>query len=1198
MINNTKHPILVSNTLTASELDKEIRASILEIIDLEITKHGGNKLNPPIKDNQNLPTFTYFFFEELKRNNFFDFEWLCKCFIFTQDTSNPQRNNHHIGLEDLLQLNLKKYKRYIAENNSSTCRYLVRSKSELKHLLLNLWVKNIFLFPINSRLGTSLDKGYVERLLINKECALYAYTHKLNSIRTRGFRIFLASDWNTVEDINMHEYASLHRLTLQFSNTDIDVRGIARWPFIPLLKELIDKFNSRTSHLKINNEIYQRWTRGGYYEKYDLEYFKNNLEMIMAERHEKYNKRKKEEHRSKMLQRYLGEHVELIGEYSEGDTYKTIHLREIAKKNNHEAAAEYFLALAHRKRFSTEEKTVAPNSQWYPGREHISYNQISKYWEDIFQGFMNALTYMDDVEQMEGFKGALNILRDYLYLYLPWYFELFPNSQYNYPLNPAEFERHTFWRRTKHLSNAPLTLYELLKRRREGGGVGAVVSTIKRLFDYINIANIEFDFLINKQLLNPISIEFDYPSRRGSHKTNKLPFSKEIIPYLIRYLYAIEDFGIFLQNTALNHSKYPPLPNSRGIQSGFMDPYKFGHKLTIEFNGTTFPVNFCPPAFIISKRNIKNNRKSLNLNIAHLSAVRMCIVAIETGLRFQSIQWLDRDKWDSLNQNSLSDQSLWLYVNTDKTREKPWKTPISRNAYNVLKREEQFQLSIDEPQMDVSFPYEYREKSRFEDLIPLFRGSSTKGNVVDDKAYHKAWLELMAGFQIFYNKAVLPKISSNNQNQIQFVEILPKVLGNKKATFHTNISGEKQVNERVVMENSPFKLPKPDHSPAEDWPEKVSSTLLSYYAIHTPHSARSTYVSSRSSLLEVADIQKLVGHQNQFATLHYLVESDDEVFERAEKANKSIFNYTSDKSRVYLHPELPDSPTRKAIQTNLDEAISSFGLQIITLLNEEPEPNQDGIALLRTTAAARLEFQSTHICVTGGQCPKEIMDIIFQPRRCGLCPIAVKGIDHLTGIAAKMNQLVEQIYNANQLLNNMRPKINKKQIREIDIKILEEQRRWDVNELVGWKRAYELLQLVHQKRMREEETDSSLYSVDKPEIVKRHLMQVVQSSEQTKFIFDRIIDSEAYPNLETPELRAKADQFKRKLLINAGMISEALESSTHGDEIEELRHLIISISRTLNCSPQQLIEEQLLNQQPKIGVSLTNTRLLTNSIDF
>lgn len=1189
MINTSGLPVLTDSSIAPGILDKLIRDALSG--ELTNKKTSDCNLMSLERDKYGLPTFYYFFKSELKNKQQFNLEWIYNVFKFTQDKKNPKNNPAHTGLENILTCGLESYKKYCTKRTSRDARHLICTKTALKKILVQLWAQDIILLPLTSLFGSS--DVYCKELPENKELLRDTLSYANKSVRSRAIRILLATNWNTIEDVNLNEYSMLHKVTLRNSSPEIDVKGVAKWPFIPLLNMLMELYGKKAQHISKDFESYKRWSKGRYYKDYEFNYFNKNFESIRAEQRQKYNNQKAIAHRKKALSRHLNSQVIPNESLKEDDTYLTVHLKHIAEKHSHESAVEYFVTLAKKKTFPQKAKTKIPVS--YPGREHIKIDKLGQTWETIFESFIHTMIYDRGLEYLEGIKTSLNLLRDYLYLYLPWWFELNYDKDLDYPSNPLDFKRSYFWRRSKRTTSLPIPMYELLTKRRQGGGVGSVVSTVHKLFEYICTHKDEFNEFTDKPPHNPVSIEFDYPRLSHRHKSNKISFHRRHMPFLYRYVYAIEKFGRYLQHLTMKNTHSPPLSNSRGAHREFIDPQDFGYSLSFDFNGQNFPIDLCPPVFNVSKRQISHSDAIVTVNIPHLSALRVCILILETGIRKQHLQWLDINKWDSLN-SSKSHNSYFLFVNTDKTKDGPWGAPMMSDLREILKHEEAFQQSIQEPQMSFSYTYEYRKKSRFPDITPLFRGTSSMGKVINDKAIDNTWLQLMIGFQIFYNRTVATTCNQQINQLAKLFDIQPKIPGNNKATFIKTRDGEKQVVEDILMETINVGMKKPETIPKSQWPKKISYCLLAYYPIHTPHAARKTFASRRSAILEITDIQKMLGHQNESVTLYYTVEDDEELFEKAANARAEIFNYTPEIKRIHLHPESPDSSTRRAVLENVDDAIRSYGFQIISLMNENPEPEHDGIALLRTTPASRLEFQPTHICITGGHCPSDIMDIIHQPRRCGLCPIAVKGVDHLTGIAAKINQLTEQVYHANCLLSEMQKKIKEKSVNESHILHIEDQRRWDLNELLGWKRSYDLLMEFYKKRVNEDSNDPNLYTVDQPEIVKRHLREVVQNTDQSKFILDRIIDSEAYPYLQTAELRAKVEQFKRKILVNNGMLIEALADAPTGNEIEELRSLVVSISRTLQCSPSELLKRYLIQDNGMVTSQLETPAIFKKHI--
>src|SRR5205807_10393386 len=134
-----------------------------------------------------------------------------------------------------------------------------------------------------------------------------------------------------------------------------------------------------------------------------------------------------------------------------------------------------------------------------------------------------------------------------------------------------------------------------------------------------------------------------------------------------------------------------------------------------EFNEKVHLIRDIPRVFSIVKRTIRGLHGDLDdIHIPHLTTLRVLIVGLETGLRIQSVQWLDRRTWDSRNANKPFGSYIYdLLVNTDKKKERPWIAPIVYRARDVLLREQRFQESIVENQMKRLIPYEHRPASRF-----------------------------------------------------------------------------------------------------------------------------------------------------------------------------------------------------------------------------------------------------------------------------------------------------------------------------------------------------------------------------------------------------------------------------------------------------------------------------------------------------
>jgi hypothetical protein len=94
----------------------------------------------------------------------------------------------------------------------------------------------------------------------------------------------------------------------------------------------------------------------------------------------------------------------------------------------------------------------------------------------------------------------------------------------------------------------------------------------------------------------------------------------------------------------------------------------------------------------------------------------------------------------------------------------------------------------------------------------------------------------------------------------------------------------------------------------------------------------------------------------------------------------------------------------------------------------------------------------------------------------------------------------------------------------------------DAKELMGWELSEQIL-LDEVSRLDANRTGQ--YHTHAPELVRSHLQRVIRNSSEGEFVLQRISDSNAYPSLETPEIRARAAKYVRIILAKAGRLEEA-----------------------------------------------------------
>ncbi|MEM7289410.1 MAG: hypothetical protein AAF412_03390 [Pseudomonadota bacterium] len=723
-------------------------------------------------------------------------------------------------------------------------------------------------------------------------------------------------------------------------------------------------------------------------------------------------------------------------------------------------------------------------------------------WNKLFDAFIKYRVEIKGFEDTRKYKRYLYVLADYIGRYLP---NIANDTGSKLPLvaAPRDFKKYPF----VDQADRPkffLTILEFIKSRTKSpDSFRAILTPVSHFFDWIEhkYGGPEYKHIAVPKFRNPIDVKFDALRSKKRTGTNKVPFGAETLPHLMGWLYAVEKFGMHLGKSIEKKPKGLELRqrfNDHIIQCSM-------HNYVPEYEhlGEVYKVERIPLMLLTGQRTV-----SAGFN---LSALRMLISAMELGLRFQSVQWLDRNAWDSLNvQDDQSDSFVKLFVNTDKSNDTPWKTLMPRRVRALLLRQEdELQRQNIVPQ---SFHYESRKHSRFNKVTPLF--ATRQGKIISDGSYNEYWKVCICAFAgfAFETGLRLPPL-------IKFSEPTGKSPIVKK-----NLDG---------FDYCPLKI----------------------VPLHTPHSARSTFITRRSGATDYIELSKLVGQADPIVTAHYDYPEHDKMV-RALEVGELVVN-NPDAVRP-LTPAIKSGPAlikakdsnsalRRSFEHDRDETIARF--KIISLGAELKNSDAAGIALLRHSRAADIVFRDTHICPVGEECPADVVEAAGERMRCGTCKLACKSVDHLPAIGAKKNALRGQIRHNSSLYRTAKKSGNRgEELREIAGRI-----EMDAYELAGWEQSDILLRdLLSDPEHRE------WFLTGEPEIVRDHLRRVVVESDQKQFLATRILDAAAYPALSTDELRIKAARFVR--YVQAG---ETVEDDDPDADIKALASAILTRTKAL-----------------------------------
>lgn len=752
-------------------------------------------------------------------------------------------------------------------------------------------------------------------------------------------------------------------------------------------------------------------------------------------------------------------------------------LHRIARSGSPSAPEDYFAAL----RGGSNVKGFRPDA-WleepveYPGRESVNVTALGSKWFVAFRAFLAHRK--KDYESDKHVRSALHVLADYALLYLPWWLEQHHDTSLEFPSSPKQFLRYFYVDRTRFhteeshsLGVLPRTLNELLHLRRPTPASRNVARlAMQQFFSFVLTYFEDNPEFISKGMQNPFRTDFDNEVAGRRSKTDKVPFPEDVFPFLIHYGQAVEAFGEFLQQEAYVRNCFRELPF--GPADGYTTS-EWGFVPVFWYRGRRYQLDWVPNIFLVSKRTLQANPKGLaglyvhgnrinvgasrnvTLNFPHLTAVRMLTALVETGLRAQSLQWLDRRTFDRLAQPVTALSTLHgnadlqgyhaLYINTDKTHEE-WKNLVSWRVRRSLLAECYFQDSVVDKYATAEVAYEDREHSRFLPVLSLFR-SDRSPKPISDSLYSYRWVEFLYGFQHFYNR--------------------------------------KDGLDRSESEDALVVLKERD-----EWDEGAGISDI-YLAIHTPHACRATYATLKDGDLEVAEISEQLGHSSTAVTHTYQVPQMKKLLAKLKAIDTRVLASESYDVAVegtaLLHPERQSSSVRVAFEKSREQAISDFGfIPGVTLWSlSELDGDTSTIELLRQSPSSLIRWHPTHVCPVGNQCPREVVANTGGMNRCGLCPLAAKCIDHLPAVEAKQRELLERI----RTVSARQKQLEKREAPQVEIDVLQREKSLDTKELLGWKLSAEILR----GRQHELTNNSTSYHVDQPELVRKQLELVAYS---------------------------------------------------------------------------------------------------------
>ncbi|RRH86457.1 site-specific integrase, partial [Variovorax beijingensis] len=1061
MINTTDRPILL---MDGGKLDQEVRRALSWAEALLREQQKDTKARGYEK-----AVFAKFVGEENRRPDLFDERFVQAAYDFaSSDAVNTATQPAMEQMAEYL------FKRTVAATGFAFV------KRGIKLTLVELWRRGVLMlttiFTPGPQFSFSAYDHEILRWLLSFDPNSTAGDQKTDTRRLYyyGPRLLLATDWTSFEDVSINDIAELN-LAQRFYERGEHPYAIAgsTFPWSQLPAALMKRHPQRVSFDQTDLVKYSAWAAKQAVSRGALEAFV--IGQVPA---------KQSQSRVRPSPR--------SGAIPTSKTKKRDLAVEAKSASTHDAVLAVFKCFMRRPD-SVNWRQQVPS---YPGREHIELAPICEKWVHSFKAFLYHREHIQGYRSSDEVVASLNMLADYLFLYLPWWRELHPAGAVHLPRAPKDFVRYAYVSRhdDEPIDTLPVPLLRLIRLRRPKAESAAIC--IRHLTLYFRFVGAHFgddESIAGASFRNPLDDEFDAPRLPGKkNRTNKEIIPRNIYGHLLFWCYAVEAFGELLLQQALKGSFEQSWWSMRGARR--YDAEALGIAPIFRFRGKEVPVRSVPNVFTWAEREILCGDQRVAVVVPHLTALRLLIVSLETGLRCQSVQWLDRTTWDSLNKGAGEQYTYRLLVNTDKTKVESWAPPVVFRVRNVMQREVAFQeLFADFDTFD-PVPYEGLANSPFDPVRPLFK-SSKSGRPIHDDVYFDAWIALLVDFEAFYKE----------------------------------VSGERHVRLYYLK---PQKTR--DGQPVVKFTGREANAYcgISVLAVHTPHSCRATFATNRQGqgILELSDVAALLGHEDIATTTHYTKFSGEQLQERLQQSDVellgdySIFDVGFE--GVHIRPDKPDSALVKSFSKNREGTVAAFKfMPSLTLWSIEDEKlnEHNGLELLKGGPMSHIRFRETHICPVGEECPSDIVERIGAPKRCGICPLAMKCIDHLPAISAKRNQLVERV----RYLHGQRGRMEVAREPAPSLDAVWDEIQLDINELLGWRFSEEVLRGMLAEI--EQSGDSASYiHVERPDIVRRHLLTVTRKCDRTEFLLQRLAESNAYPSMTSPQVQLAASVLRRR----------------------------------------------------------------------
>ena len=807
---------------------------------------------------------------------------------------------------------------------------------------------------------------------------------------------------------------------------------------------------------------------------------------------------------------------------------------------------------------------VLAKMQTLPGLEFDLKTHAAK-WISIERTFLQK----GRLESKRHRITALGYFNIYLFGYLAYWYEENPGFQFEFPSTPEKLVSGVFVSDLGLLEgqSKPLSLVELFERTArarewEPTSHYATLKQVEKLFEFIEKYS---DSLPGASgFRQPLSTH-DYPAQTKSTGTNKRPIPRRVFRLLLSYLEALATLSSILVERVVAgeicDKDLTGFDSSRTTIDCFARQDVFGFVPVVFYRGKTYPLRQIPNVFYAEVKQLKGRGPA---KVPHPHAVHQIIVALYTGLRHNHIQWLDAETFDREVIDSLPCPDFAeLYVNTDKSKSKAWTPFVNFKVIEVLRQQRAWRELIEEPKFNDRVYYNNNPESKWGSFRPLF-SYYLDGRPHSDTIYSACWFRVLGGLQGL--------LGTTGEDGVRLVRLLPAGVSYADTDINEKLQEYGSKQERLCEVS-------------------IKSDI-------TPHSTRVSVVSHAIGILPADLIGRHWTGQTEATVFHYVVPDEEETL--AEQVRQSLalrqkgydqgyeamLEAAPGRKNSYIKADEVNSNLSKSLKSNFEETILAYGCISLSF----SDGGKTGLDVLRDTRTVGAVENKTEICPYGNQCPSEVVNQLKGWRRCGPCSYAVRSIDHLPAITAKTRQVLEGLA---EIEVRIAVADGSDDYTADELDVLEQTRDILAEDLAAWQMAAEVLEMMRQRIAAGKSAKS--WHVQKPEIIEKELRRALFPTNTTEYVLARLKESEAFPMLESSQIRARFDLLRRQLLANTGNIRAALSMEPSANPAAEclglLRSIVAAHHLTLDDLKEILESDSYLESMPRRQLKLVQSEV-------